>query len=215
MSETSELTGQPEYSPPPSVDPTRVPPLDPDATAGLPPGLAQAMAGMPPGVAQAMTILQLLRQVAVASGRFSDSFAESHDLHRTDLNALSVLMDSANSGRPMSAGELAGRLSLSAPATTALLDRLSRVGHVQRHRNLNDRRIVDIQVSPGAMQLGRQLFEPLSRHVGRALSKYPVGELDLMARVLRDVLAAIQDAQAEAAGETPGNSSGPSAPHQN
>ncbi len=194
MSNTTEDPGRPGYFRPPMVEPSWADSTETGVPSGMPPG-------MPPGLAQAMTILQLLRQVAVASGRFSDSFAESHDLHRTDLNALSVLMDGAHSGRPMSAGELAGRLSLSAPATTALLDRLSRVGHVQRHRNLNDRRIVDIEISPGAMQLGRQLFEPLSRHVGRALGQYTVSELDLMARVLRDVLAAIQEAQVEAAGD--------------
>lgn len=145
-------------------------------------------------------IMQLLRRVTVASGRFTDSFAESHDLHRTDLNALSVLLDAGRRGRALNAGELASSLHLSAPATTALLDRLSRVGHVQRRRNTADRRIVDVEISPQAHVLGRQLFEPMGRHVGIVMSRYRDEELSLIERFLGEALQAIEDAAGEAAG---------------
>ena len=53
----------------------------------------------------------------------------------------------------MTAGELAGRLGLGAPATTALVDRLESAGHVRRDRDPHDRRkvtIVDAAAGAGA-----------------------------------------------------------------
>jgi DNA-binding MarR family transcriptional regulator len=139
-------------------------------------------------------IMGLLRRIATETDQFAARFAGAHDLHRTDLNALSVLMDAQGEGRPMSAGELSARLHLSAPATTALLDRLTRVGHVQRRRSSVDRRIVEIEMSEGAREVGRQLFGPLGRRVGEAVSAYTDEERALMTRMLQDVLVATMTA---------------------
>jgi len=38
-------------------------------------------------------LVRLLRQLTVETDRFAEMFGEAHGLHRTDLNALVVIMD--------------------------------------------------------------------------------------------------------------------------
>src|SRR5262245_5400564 len=61
-----------------------------------------------------------MRALTVESDRFAERFAASHGLHRTDLNALVVILDAARAGRPLTPGGLGAALNLSPPATTAL-----------------------------------------------------------------------------------------------
>lgn len=187
---------------------------DHEAGAGEP-GAADPTVPERTGQGHPHQIIRLLRGVSVASGQFTDAIAESHELHRTDLNALSALMDAGRQGRALSAGELAARLRLSAPATTALLDRLSRVGHVHRKRNATDRRIVDIEITPHARTMGHRLFEPMGRHVSQVIERYAPEQLELIERFLAEVLLAIEAARAESssAGSVPGAAIGNLADH--
>lgn len=163
----------------------------------------QAYYGHSEATGSIFEIMGLLRRIATETDQFAARFAGAHDLHRTDLNALSVLMDAQSDGHPMSAGELSARLHLSAPATTALLDRLTRVGHIQRHRSSVDRRIVEIEMSDGAREVGRQLFGPLGRRVGEAVGTYTDDERALMTRMLQDVLTATMAAGQDADDDAP------------
>lgn len=68
-------------------------------------------------------------------------------LNVTDLAAMAHL---SFAERPLGTGELSGRLGLSPGATTELVDRLERAGHVLRHRDEADRRRVRLTPSPDA-----------------------------------------------------------------
>lgn len=140
-----------------------------------------------------------LHQFTTASSRYADVFAETHGLHKTDLQALSNLIEAARRGRSMNAGELSAQLHLSAPATTALLDRMSRAGHLRRRRNDFDRRIVDIHVSPEAMTLGRQLFEPIARHTGQVIAGFAADDQAVIERFMVQVCEAVRAAHDEVA----------------
>lgn len=78
----------------------------------------------------------LLRAVIQENEIYSKSVGEHLLINQTDLHAMTHLM---NQG-PMSAGELAKAVGVSAGAATTMIDRLERAGHVTRSINSKDRR---------------------------------------------------------------------------
>src|SRR5690349_23375182 len=84
-------------------------------------------------------LIDALRLFTVESDVFVDVFARAHSLGRSDLNAIMWISEGTRSGHPVTAGELATRLGLGAPATTGLVDRLESAGHVRRERDPQDR----------------------------------------------------------------------------
>ncbi|ONF73412.1 MarR family transcriptional regulator [Amycolatopsis keratiniphila] len=135
-------------------------------------------------------LVLLLRQLTVEADRFAEMFGEKHGLHRTDLNALAVIMDAARMGAPMSPSTLASALHLSASATTAVLDRLERAGHVHRDRSATDRRKVELRMHEKAREIGAEFFLPLGKRYAEAWREMGEDERRTVARFLRGTIAA-------------------------
>jgi DNA-binding MarR family transcriptional regulator len=101
--------------------------------------------------------------------------------HRVLLGRLLGLAESdvlavqhlAREGR-MTPSALGARLHLTSGGTTALVQRLERAGHLERHPNPDDRRSVLVALSPGVQQ-----------RAGAALAPY-VAELDRLVAMLSD-----------------------------
>lgn len=102
----------------------------------------------------------LVRALVMESNRFLDIFSAAHELHPTDMTALHLIMSARS---PMTPGALAKALNLSASATTSVLDRLERAGHVSRDRSQDDRRRVELRVLATAATLTATFFQPLAR----------------------------------------------------
>lgn len=159
---------------------------------------AHAVMGVPPaGRASVQEVSSRLRTMASVSQGYADRVSRHLDVHRSDLSAMAVIARGTASGRPTSAGELARGLLLSPAAVTALVDRLERAGHVQRERDAHDRRRVVLGLTGYAGTVSGAMFRPLSKHLREALSVYSDDELDLVARVLDDAIAATRVASAE------------------
>ncbi|MFD1147714.1 MarR family winged helix-turn-helix transcriptional regulator [Saccharothrix hoggarensis] len=129
-------------------------------------------------------LVRLLRQLTVETDRFAEMFGEKQGMHRTDLNALAVIMDARWSGEPMSPSRLAAALHLSASATTSVLDRLEASGHVERVRSPHDRRKVELRVPDKALELGRRFFVPLDEAFTRAWEGFDDADREVVARFL-------------------------------
>ena len=127
---------------------------------------------------------RLLRQLTVETDRFAEVFGETHGMHRTDLNALVVIMDSSRRGEPISPTQLARALHLSASATTAVLDRLEGAGHVYRDRDPSDRRRVGLLVADQALRVGEQFFTPLGTEMSRVWATFTAAERATIERFL-------------------------------
>ena len=138
----------------------------------------------------ALELVELLRRYVVETERYIETSSTQHELHRTDLNALAVIMDATRAGEHLTPTRLGAALHLSSPATTALLDRLERAGHVRRTRSTVDRRRVDLEMTESAAAMGSQLFGPLGRSVGAVIARYDPEQRALVARFLREVIAA-------------------------
>ncbi|MFE2753035.1 MarR family winged helix-turn-helix transcriptional regulator [Actinosynnema sp. NPDC059335] len=154
-------------------------------------------------------LVRLLRQLTVETDRFAELFGERQRMHRTDLNALALIMDARWSGAPMSPSRLAEALHLSASATTSVLDRLEASGHVERARNPHDRRKVELRVPDKALELGRRFFGPLDTAFTRAWEGFSDADREVVARFLAASIEATVAVRAELAAPPEPKSSRP------
>lgn len=65
-------------------------------------------------------------------------------------------------GTPLSPARLGERISLTSGATTALLNRLEKAGHIVRTRENADRRVVTLHSSAHVQDLADEFFGPLA-----------------------------------------------------
>lgn len=140
----------------------------------------------------------LLRALVMESNRFLDIFSAAHELHPTDMTALNLIMTARS---PMTPGSLAKELNLSASATTSVLDRLEKAGHVGRDRSPTDRRRVELRVLPTAAALTAMFFQPLARGFSSAWKDMSQQDRQVVARFLTSTTEAT--ARVRAAGTTP------------
>ncbi len=124
-----------------------------------------------------LEIVHLLRAVAVELGLHSARFANRNGMHPTDVRALIALMDASRAGEEMTAGRLGALLGLNSAGTTALVDRLERLGHVRRVRDGRDRRRVLLEIDERAVSLGWEFFGPLIGRTVELLKGYDDQEL--------------------------------------
>jgi DNA-binding MarR family transcriptional regulator len=138
----------------------------------------------------AMRLVHLLRAVTVELDLRGAEFAAKSGLHPTDLRALIHLLDADRAGTDVTPGRLGAALRLNSAGTTALLDRLERLGLVRRRRDENDRRRVVLTVEQKAVELGRSFFGPLIANLVEATEDFTPGELDIVHRYLTAALRA-------------------------
>lgn len=160
-----------------------------------------------PEPAEPPALVRLLQEFTLQANRYVDAAGGRNDMHRTDLNALAVIMRHSAKGTIVTPGVLRKELNLSSPATTALIDRLDRSGHVVREREGTDRRQVQLRPTAKAFRDGGAMFLPLARQMGAAMAAFTPAELDTATRFLDAMIAATIRAEQEAAqaAAQPGN----------
>lgn len=131
----------------------------------------------------------LLRRVTVESQRLGHEFASRHGLHPTDFEALVHVMDAEGAGSPLTPGELAAKLRLSSGATTAVVDRLEKQGHIRRDRDDVDRRKLHLRWAEHGMAVAMDFFGRLAPLQEEVMG--PMSEADLA--VVRRFLTGMAD----------------------
>lgn len=131
-----------------------------------------------------MEIVHLLRKVTVEFGLRQAEFANLHGMHPTDVRALICLLDAERAGTDATAGRLGTQLGLNSAGTTAVIDRLERLGHLTRTRDPRDRRRVLLAVDPRAVELGRSFFGPLIENTVAVLRGFDESETAAVRRFL-------------------------------
>ncbi|MFG3547548.1 MarR family winged helix-turn-helix transcriptional regulator [Streptomyces sp. NPDC047725] len=145
-----------------------------------------------------MGLVHLLRAVTVEFDLLGAEFAARHGLHPTDVRALIHLLDDERSGARTTPGRLGEQLRLNSAGTTALVDRLERLGLVRRSRDTADRRRVLLEVEEKAVELGWSFFGPVIGEVVGVAEGFNEGELETVRRFLTSVLEAVPRARGEA-----------------
>ena len=85
-----------------------------------------------------------VRDLIGASQDLTARTARRMELNVSDMTAILLLSERG----PMGGTELAGLLGISSAATTVLVDRLERTGHLERVRDTVDRRRVTVTATP-------------------------------------------------------------------
>jgi len=138
-------------------------------------------------------LVRLLQRYVVEAVRLGRVFAEKHHLHPTDWAALLAVIQGDRAGRPLTPGELGQCLGISSGATTAVLDRLERAGHVRRVRDDRDRRRLTLHRAESATALLRTFSEPLDEAMDAIVVGYSGGELAVVQRFLDDAIGQVAE----------------------
>lgn len=144
-------------------------------------------AAEPPG---ARELVEILQEFTMEANRYVEQVSGHNAMHRTDLNALAVMIRLSAAGKDVTPGQLRSELNISSPAATALVDRLVAAGHVRRERLGPDRRQIQLQLTRKAYQDGFAMFRPLSASMAEAMADYTTAELEIARRFLADMTAA-------------------------
>ena len=133
----------------------------------------------------------LLGEVGLAMQRyqrsvqaFDDAVGRRLGLGPADLRCLDWLADG-----PKTAGQLAAATGLRPAATTALIDRLTRKGLVERVRSQTDRRQVIVQMTQRGREQTDAFYQPIVEEGQQIMTKLDDRDLTLM----RDYLGAITE----------------------
>ncbi|MEU3987503.1 MarR family transcriptional regulator [Streptomyces platensis] len=140
-----------------------------------------------------MDLVHLLREVTVRLDLAGARFAGRNGLHPTDLRALISLLDAARAGEESTPGRLGDRLGLNSAGTTALIDRLERLGLLRRVRDTRDRRRVLLEVDDRALALGQSFFGPLIDRTIALLATFEAEEQAAIRRFLSGVGEAVTE----------------------
>ena len=107
-------------------------------------------------------------------------------------------------GRPgVTVGDLAKSLAIHQSTASNLLRRLEGLGLVARQRRGKDQRVVALFATPQGLKVLKRAPQPLSGVLQQALSDLPVGNLQVLRRELRKLIAAMRTKDLEAARATP------------
>ena len=128
--------------------------------------------------------------------RSVDAFDEAAAIHlgvnRTDMRCLDVLLEQGQ----VTPGYLADALGLTSGSVTAMLDRLEKLGYVERSPDMTDRRRIEVRPTARSIAVARKLWGPLVEEGGRVLARRSKAELELLIEVLRETQA-VQEAHTE------------------
>ena len=134
----------------------------------------------------ARRVVRALRRYTTESDLYVATASRESEMHRTDLNGLALIMDWGLQDEPATPGRLSAAMHLSAPATSAMLDRLEKQGHVTRAPHPGDRRSVVVEVTEHAIAVGSRMFGRLGAHLAPVLDRRTDEELALIAAFLEE-----------------------------
>ncbi|MEU4699062.1 MarR family winged helix-turn-helix transcriptional regulator [Nonomuraea dietziae] len=144
-------------------------------------------------------LLDGLRAFGANYTEFTGRFAAWLGLHSTDATALVEILYAEDQGAPLSPTRLGERLSLTSGATTNLLNRLERLGHIVRTREHADRRVVTLRSSSLIEDPAREFFGPFGERLEALVAQYPPEQLEQFENFLGDLRAAMTGLLAEQA----------------
>ena len=145
-------------------------------------------------------VVRGMREMTNETEAYVAAAGREADMHRTDLTGLAQVMDGAHDpAGPMTPGRLSSSMQLSAPATSAMLDRLERLGHVERRPHPTDRRSVEVVATDHAMEVGGRMFARIAARLGPVLASRSEEELAVIASFLEDAAAATREARRDIA----------------
>jgi len=121
-------------------------------------------------------LMLALRRSSAAGVLHGQAIAKRVGVNPSDMECLDLILMNG----PSTAGEIARHTGLTSGAVTGLIDRLERLGLVERAADANDRRKVLVRVREDRIAPIASLFTPMEKSVAALLSGYSKEELTLL-----------------------------------
>jgi len=102
--------------------------------------------------------------------------ADKSGLTITDSKTVSTLMQEG----PMTAGDIAKRLSLTTGAVTSVIDRLENAGFAHRKADAKDRRKVIVELDGKKLKRASKLYDSIGKAFDKLLQNYSTDELKFL-----------------------------------
>jgi DNA-binding MarR family transcriptional regulator len=130
----------------------------------------------------------LLRRCAKLMAQEGERLPYGRDLTFTQGVALALIhFDVA-----ATAGEIARNLGHNSGATTRMIDQLEAQGLVERRREMDDRRVVALSLTPDGIQAVERFQALLSGLTRRVLSGFDPSEVQMLVFLLKRLMAALE-----------------------
>ncbi|MGF2945369.1 MarR family winged helix-turn-helix transcriptional regulator [Mycobacterium sp. Lab-001] len=155
----------------------------------------------PPRVELEKCLSADLRAITAQSDRIGRHFARTNDVNSNDFHALLHIMVSETAGNPLTLAQLGQRMDVSPAAITYLVDRMIESGHIRREADPQDRRKWLLRYENSGMELAREFFTPLGKHVSHALAELSDDDLRAAHRVFSAMIDAMVSFEDELAPE--------------
>ncbi|CAI7636254.1 unnamed protein product [Penicillium discolor] len=132
-------------------------------------------------------VMEALGGLRDAEQRLSQASRRYMQLNETDMRALHYLIVCANRSLVATPSGIAHHLGVSTAATTKLLDRLEKGGHIRRSPHPTDRRALAITITP---ETRHAAMETVGRQQAKrfyAAARLSAAERDVVIRFLQDM----------------------------
>ncbi|MET8248126.1 MarR family transcriptional regulator [Streptomyces sp. NPDC005202] len=131
---------------------------------------------------------------------FNQALADRLGLHPTDVQCIALL--DLEPG-PVTTGEIARLTGLASGSASRLVDRLEKVGFVERRPDPNDRRRALVALAPDAAARMAEVWETPGKAFGAVLDRYTDEQLEIIAEYLREAAEVGRDQARRITTETP------------
>lgn len=138
-------------------------------------------------------ILRALLDYRAAEEAMRRRTGDSMRMNASDLQALRFLLKSQGEGRIVSGRDLANHLGMTSASVTALLDRLTKSGHVQRIPHPTNRRSNMITATPGSDVEVRETLGAMHSRMSAAARSLNAVDSEVVRSFLAAMTVAVDD----------------------
>jgi DNA-binding MarR family transcriptional regulator len=127
---------------------------------------------------------QRLKEISILTREIGRKIGQTLGVNVTDMAALEQLLTNG----PLTPGQLAARLDVTTAASTQIVDRLERAGHVTRERQADDRRKVSVVPAHAAVTRAFEALAPMLDGLDGAIAGLDSAERQVIERFLDQVI---------------------------
>ena len=140
-------------------------------------------------IAEIGDLMNAFGELREAEQRLSEASREYMKLNETDMRALHFLIVAGHRGTVATPSAIAAHLRISSAATTKLLDRLARDGHIVREPHPTDRRALAITITPKTRTSAMTTVGKQQSRRFYAAARLTSAERQVVTRFIRDMVA--------------------------
>ena len=134
--------------------------------------------------------IKLMRATNALGGSLARALDAEADLTMSQFAVLEALLHLG----PMSQGDICGKLLLSGSNITTVIDNLEKRALVRRERRTDDRRVIEVSLTPKGRRLIEGLFPNHARRITTMFGVLSPKQQDELAALCRTLGLSIQDA---------------------